>query len=230
VTLHFDFRQEGHILGAILALDNGSLESAVSHIRSALETDPEMTADHWKDPLLFLQSSSWRSLLPFCERIQQEVRAPTSRALMAMCLGKAGEREEAMNLIGTELQTLSNNSTLQSIQAHLLLSSGRVDDARAALKFLDSKDNNRLARIARARVCQRSGDLPCAEQEWKALLEESDPPLAAQTGLAEILMFQLQKDISLRLINRALSRSSRYKPALRLQLETDFVSSGVESI
>jgi tetratricopeptide (TPR) repeat protein len=228
VTLHFDFRQEGHVLGAVLALDMGSRRTALAHIRSALETDPDMTGDHWRDPLLYVQPSSWKSLLPYCRQIHEEIKAPAARALLALCLGKAGEREEAMRVIGVAMQTMSSNPVLQSIHAHLLLTSDRQADARAALRMIDDADQPRLARIVRARVCRQSNDLACAESEWKALLGESDPPLSAQTGLAEILMQQNQRDTGIPLVDRALSRSPRYKPAMRLQAE--FAGVGFESL
>jgi tetratricopeptide (TPR) repeat protein len=165
-------------------------------------------------------------LLPYCRRIKSDISTPSAQALLALCLGKAGEREEAMRLINAAMQTLSNDPVLQAIHAHLLLASGRNTDARAALRMIDDSDQPRLARIVRARICLQSGDLDCAEKDWKALLDQSDPPLAAQTGLAEIHMVQNRKEEAVQLVDRALSRSSRYKPAMRFQAELAGVGFG----
>ena len=213
---HFDYRQEAYIVGAALDLDAGDAEAAAVKARAALDVDPDLTQDHWHDPSLFLDPLGWRTLLPLCRRLNDEIKSVPARALMAYCLGRVGEREDASKIINDALGPLPDESLLHAVNAYLLFRSGRIEDARGAVRMAGrQKQPTTLANLMRARLCVHASDDACAEEGWRLLAAATPPVLASLSGLADVYQRGGKKTQAAELTSQALALSPRYLPAVR---------------
>lgn len=214
-----DFRQEAYLIGAGLDVESGNRKAAAAKIRAAIDTDPDMTSEHRHDPFLYLEPLSWRDLLPICRRVSDELKTPVASAFLGLCLFKAGDREEASQVVSFALAEAPEEPLLQSVDAYILSASGRFEDARASLRLAMKSQAPRLAQLVRARVCTRSGDNACAEQSWQSLSTQEPPILAAFTSLAEFRLQQGDTKRATTLIAKARALSPNYRPALAFKLE-----------
>ncbi len=228
-----DFRQEALVLDSWLKLESGNRKAALAQARAALDVDPELTSDHWHDPLLFLEPLKWKSLAPMCRRIADELKFSTTRALLGLCLFKAGERDEAVQTISQGLTHDPDNGVLQATNAYILFALSRVEDARASLRLVGRADKPKLAALVSARVCHQVGDIVCAEKAYRELLAHEIPTMAAMTGLTEILLrktvvqgdhiqekppkqLRADRDAAEELLRKARALSPNYRPANEL--------------
>lgn len=209
-----DFRQEAQVIAAQFAIETGNKKAAEEHVLEALATDPEMTSEHRHDPNLFLATLEWRSLLPICRKINDELKSTGARALYGLCLFKAGERDSAGELISKALSHSPEEPILLSIDAYMMAAGGRFEDATAELKLATKSEQPRLAIFVRARTCARTGDMACAEQAWAELAAQTPPALAAFTSLAEIRAQQGDPQQAADLLAKAKRMSSNFRPAL----------------
>ena len=216
IDQHQDFRQEGLVLGALLDLEAGNKRAAMARARAALDVDPDLTNEHWHDPFLYLEPLGWRSLVSVCRRLADELKSPVTRALLGLCLFKAGNRTEAGEIISDAVAQTTGAGTqlLQSVNAYIMTASNRLEDARAALKIATKEDPPVLATIMKARVCARGGDAVCAEQAWLDIHQSESTNLPALIGLAEFRMKKGDRLGALGLVDKARQISPNYLPAL----------------
>lgn len=226
-----DFKQEAYLIGAGLDLEGGGKKAAAVKIRAAIDLDPNLTEDHRHDPVLDLRSLTWRELLPICKKVADELKSPVSRAFLGLCLFKAGNREEASQVVSNALAETPEESFLQSVDAYILAESGRLEDARASLRLASRAPVPKLAQLVQARVCSHGGDLGCAEKLWQSLALSDQPPLAAFTALAEIHLNRGDVPGAIQFAEKARQMSPTYRPLLLLQskLHTDGASTADRS-
>lgn len=215
---HFDYYQEAQLLSAALLLESGNKKGALNRVRLVLDADPEMTSNHWHDPLLFQSAANWKALTGVCRRLHDGLKSSTTRALVALCLGKAGQNEEAMRNLNEGLASNGEDPLLQAVNAQLLYSSNRDEDARAAVRMaLRREPNPILARLVKARLCMRRNEYACAEEEWKVLVNSGTQRLTAQIGLAQIYVQRGNTTGAEDMVAKALALSPRYRPALKMR-------------
>jgi len=223
-----DFRQEAYLLSAWLKLEDGNRKGALVDARSALDVDPDLTNDHWHDPLLYLEPVRWKALLPYCRRIAEELKFSTARALYGLCVFKSGDRDEATRVVTQALGQDPESALLQSVQAYLLLNAGRLEDARSSSRFATRVEVPPLALMVRARACARIGDMGCAESTWRELMAHDPASLSAMTGVADVLLQsdrlghksskqqRADREAASELLSRARNLSPTYRPVIVL--------------
>lgn len=214
-----DFRQEALVLRSYLEATMGDVKEASRFARRAVDTDPDLTGDHFHDPVLNLDLASWTQLLPSCIRAGDEIQSPIGRALISMCLAKANRIDEASKILQEQLSRYPNDGLLNAVAAYVHLLAGREDAARAALRA-GSREPSRLGRTLQARLCVRERNEACAEEAWSVLASENAPPISALTGLAKIRFARGDREGAGALLVKAESMSPRYLPLLRLREET----------
>jgi tetratricopeptide (TPR) repeat protein len=214
-----DYHQEAAIVAATLENAIGHKERARARLQAAFETDPDQTLMHVHDPFLALTTVRWRAFIPMCQRLQRELPSGFSSAMLSLCMYRAGERDKATQFLDSEIVREPSDHSLQAMKAFFLIDTGRDEDARGALRLAERGEGSRLARILSARVCTHSHDRACAERTWKALSEESGPPIAAFIELASLKVSDNDIGGASPLITRALQISPHYAPALRLKRE-----------
>ncbi|MEK7357616.1 MAG: hypothetical protein AAB250_14280 [Bdellovibrionota bacterium] len=213
-----DYRQEALVLRSYLEASMGDLKEASRFARRAIETDPDLTVDHFHDPALNLDLTSWTQLMPACLRAGDEVQSTIGRALIALCLAKAGRLDESSKILREQLAQFPADGLLGSVSAYVHLAAGREDAARAALRAVN--EPTRLGRTLQARLCGRERDDACAEDAWSRLAMETPPSLSALTGLAKIRFSKGDREGAGALLVKAETMSPRYLPLLRLREET----------
>lgn len=215
----FDFYQEGQLLSALVLLESGNKKASETRIKMVLDADPEMTANHWHDPLVFQSETAWRSLLGICEKLDKGLNSDLSRGLMAFCLAKTGQTDAAITSLNAAMSTNNENETLQAINAFVLYSTNREADARAAIRIATSQSPAPiLAQILKARLCFRANEIECAESQWTPLSNSAGTErLAALVGLAHIAHRKGEKEKAQELTAKAAALSSTYKPAMRFR-------------
>jgi tetratricopeptide (TPR) repeat protein len=210
-----DYLQEAQVIGALLSLEAGENKLAVSRLRAALDTDPDLTSEHWHDPLQFLEPLGWRELVPYCQSLNDELKSYSAKAFLGLCLFKAGERERAVSVIEEALGASPDDAVLRSVNAYMLTVDERFEDARASLSLAMSKPNPpKLAQLLRAKLCMRGGDMICAEQAYSDLVKQNPPSLSAMAGLAEIYSQKGDQAKAAEWIAKARDLSPSYKPVL----------------
>jgi tetratricopeptide (TPR) repeat protein len=214
-TKYFDFRQEALVLGAASTFD-ASRKVAASRVKAALDIDPFQTRDHFHDPFLAIESNVWKSLMGSCRKASDELKTPSARALLALCLFQADDSENALKQIASELAHSPDDLSLQSMSAFLDFSSSREENSRATLKMI-GKQESRLAQLVTARDCVKRKDRACAEQAWSRLASEAPPMLAALTGLAEVRLQSADREGGGALLVKADSLSPQYLPLIRMR-------------
>lgn len=224
-----DFRQETQILGVMVNLENGNLKSAMERAEAAFDADPELTDEHFHDPLLYLEPLAWNRLLPVCQRIREHVKAPVSNALLAICLVKAGDKAKAGQWLADLLGPQPEDPMYQTANAYLLMKSGREEDARGALKLATRNDeSSHLALILTGRNCTILQDKACAREAWAKLTRMQPLSLVALAESARLLMDEGRTGEASTLVRLSLSQSSRYLPSLRLRNVTESGSRSFE--
>ena len=213
-----DYLQEAHLVFAMLKISAGDKTGAIEQITDALDTDPDMTAQHWHDPYLYLEPLNWNQFVPYCQKINTELNSPLSRSMLALCLFKSGSAEKASEIISEALALAPDDALLQSVNAYTLSVNSRFEDARAALKFATQKTNQdrppRLAFLVNARVCTQTGDTACVEKFYRELTQTNPPVIAAYVGLAEIQQRAGHEQQAQEWLNKAKALSASYRPAL----------------
>lgn len=227
-----DFRQESLIMAAGIDLEQGNKKAAIQAVRLALDTDPQLTSDHRHDPMFFLDPLGWRELKPTCQKLSNELKSPAARALFGLCAFKAGDNEEANRILKLGLAEAPEDTNLQALDAFILFSSGRMEDALAVVN-LTSKSMSPpplLTKLVQTRICaigsgsssvdgagartKSDQEMTCAEREWRALSLQSPPVLASLIGLAETLDRQGDARGAQELVSKVKKISSNYRPAL----------------
>ncbi|MES2856397.1 MAG: hypothetical protein V4692_11070 [Bdellovibrionota bacterium] len=215
-----DFKQEGLIVAAYLDLVGDDRKKAESKVRLAIQVDPELTQDHFHDPLLHLSLGSWTSLMPLCRILDERLASPASTSMFALCLAKSNLLPEGLKRLDEAINRSPGDPTLHSVNAYLLNMAGRDDAARASVKLANSKAPSPLAEMVNARICTREANLDCAEESWARLASNEPPPLVALTGLAEVRFAKGDREGAGALLVKVESLSPRYIPLLRLREET----------
>ncbi|MES2965709.1 MAG: hypothetical protein V4760_17640 [Bdellovibrionota bacterium] len=214
-----DFRQEALVLRAYLETDVGDVREAARFARRAIETDPELTNDHFHDPAINLDLTGWKDLNRSCVLASGGIPNSLGQALLSLCFAKENRLNEATTILRQQLNRFPNDALLNSVSAYVHLLAGREDAARAALRA-GVGETSRLGRTIQARLCVREKDDACAEDAWSMLASETPPPITALTGLARIRFAKGDRDGAGALLVRADSLSPRYLPLLRLREET----------
>lgn len=215
-----DYRQEALVQLADLEQNSDARESALIHVRAAFDTDPEQTGDHKDNPYLADSvESEWKELLPICRQLDESLKAPVARALLAVCLVKNKLFEESQSVLNEALNKNSDDPLLHAANSYRLLSIQREADAKAETFLSEKAGGALLAQFVRARICQKAEDDACEEAEWKKIQNEVPPPLASLVGLARIESRKGRLEEAERLMESVEKMSATYIPVLKYKGE-----------
>jgi Tfp pilus assembly protein PilF len=214
-----DYQQESLLIASYIDVVSGNAKRATKEVLEAVETDPNQTNDHFHDPSLNLEQVSWTKLLTYCQALHKEMNTRVSGAMLGLCLAKANQIEDATKTVELELGKEPTNTYLHAVNAYLHTVADREDAARASLTLSAKNGTSRLAEILSARLCTREKQDACAEEAWSKLASESNPPIAAVTGLAQMRLAKGDTSTANALLVKAESMSPKYLPLLRLREE-----------
>lgn len=183
------WRQELFAVGAAADWLDGNKKRSNVRLRIALDTDPLQTEEFFFDPLVFLEAVRWKQLVPYIKDFSNRSKSNGAKALYAMSLIKSDRRPEAQQFLMESLSPKVNDPDLQAVSAYSLMSQGRDDEARGALKFAKPQtgvSTPAIVAILEARLCERASDRTCADTVWGELAKRSHPPLAAVVSGARV--------------------------------------------
>ncbi len=183
------WKQELYALSAASDWMDGNKKRSNSRLRTALDTDPLQTEEFFFDPLLYLETIRWKQLLPYVREFSTQSKSNGAKALYALSLIKSDRRPEAQQYLAESLSPRMNDSDLQAVSAFGMMTQGRDDEARGALKFTKSGHSEGaplIASVLEARLCERASDKNCAETIWSEVAKRARPPLAAVVSVARV--------------------------------------------
>ncbi len=183
------WKQELYALSAASDWADGNKKRSNSRLRTALDTDPLQTEEFFFDPLLYFETIRWKQILTYVREFSTHSKSNGAKALYAMALIKSDRRPEAQQYLAESLSPRMNDSDLQAVSAFGLMTQGRDDEARGALKFTKtghSEGTPLIASVLEARLCERATDKNCAETVWADVAKRSRPPLAAVVSVARV--------------------------------------------
>lgn len=183
------FRQELFAVGAIADWLDGNKKRSAARLKAALETDPFQTEEFYFDPLLYFEILRWKQILPLAKDFAGRVKTNSAKALYALALIKSDRRPEAAGLIEESLSSKNDDPDLQAVNAYGLMTQSRDDEARGLLRFIKPAQGETpvISLILEARLCERAGDLACAESQWMKLTKSeshASSTIAAQVSVA----------------------------------------------
>jgi hypothetical protein len=176
----------------LAAMAEASVETrrrSVGFLNEAWNADPLQGMDFYRDPLIYTEALRWERALNSVMNWVGRSRATEVKALGAIVMSLAEKNEEAEALVKELLATRPNDSHLLTAQAFLLFRLGRVDEARGALRFLNSPDAEKLqlAEVLRARICASAESIDpagsdlCGNVPWGKLAASKSATVFAQT-------------------------------------------------
>lgn len=175
----------------LAAMAEASVETrrrSTNFLNDAWSADPLQGLDFYRDPLIYTEALRWDRTLKSVMSWVGRSRSTEVKALGAIVMSLAEKSVEAEALVKELLATRPNDSHLLTAQAFLLFRLGRVDEARAALRFLNSPDAEKpqLAEVLRARICASAESLDtagelCGNVPWGKLAASKSATVFAQT-------------------------------------------------
>ena len=190
-------------------------------VQSFLDTDPELTEDHWHNLFIFKGISRWPMMARLCEQLSDSMgEVSRSATLRAVCYSKEGRKAEARMWIEKAVQQAPQDSIAQAWYSQILGENGMGDQASVALGRageLNRRGEHQLPMVMQARFCEQAGDTECAKQNWTRLLEKNVRSITALGGLARVYAKQNAFSEAANYIERGLTVSPRYIPLLKLR-------------
>ena len=183
------FRQELYAIGAASDWIDGNKKRSNVRLRTALDTDPVQSEEFFYDPLVFLEAIRWKQMIPYIKDFSTRSKSNGAKALYALALIKADRRPEAQQYLSESLSPKVNDTDLQGVSAYGLMTQGRDDEARGALKFTKAAQGSAapvITAVLEARLCERASDRTCADTVWADLAKRPHPPIAALVSTARV--------------------------------------------
>ena len=214
----YDGKQEAYFLAAYAyALANDS-EQTLMAAEMVLDVDPQMTEHHWHDPLISRRLLAWSDMSQFCSQIVGKApNSPRMKAFSGFCRAKSGQRAEAKKEFELGVSQASEDSLLRATFAAFLMDNSQEDEARAALRVNEDREQFELPLIVSARLCAQSKDAECAKQMWDKLLKLNPRSVVAIAGKAQELSKTADQSHLKDLVAQGLVLSPKYIPLLKLQ-------------
>lgn len=223
IAEYSDYKQEAYLLKSFVdyALDDKS--QAKKSIDEMVNTDPMLTQEHAKDPMVDRSPISWKQLLPWCEALASGMGAsgPVS-AMYSLCLVHNGENDiDAKVEISKAMSQSPTDPLVNSVFAYVTWVLG--EESKAEMLATKAIDLNRtrmktLPHVVKARICEKANNHECAIEHWQAVKVLEPTSVSAYGGLA----FNYLKTKRFSLFESAFTEGSKYsryyKPLLRSEV------------
>ncbi|MCB0408364.1 MAG: hypothetical protein KDD34_09180 [Bdellovibrionales bacterium] len=221
-----DYRQEAYLLQSYINFKLRDSRSARSSIVRMVNTDPMLTREHAKDPVVDRSPIAWNQLLPWCEDVVKELStAAQAQTMHAICLIQNKGRDiDAKNEIANAISKDPKDPLTQSIFAFIHWALG--DQSKAEMVASQAIELNQsklltLPHVIKARICEDIENYECAVENWLTV-KALNPQLVSSYGGLAFDYLKLKKftlfEISL---VEGLKLSPFYKPLLRAQVLAD---------
>ncbi len=216
----YDLKQETLLIDAYLYSREEMKQQIHDQIIATLESDPFVTDEFLRDPLMSTSQLGWIHLANYCDEMFRKLsNSSDMKALYAVCLMKTGRAQEGPKLIEEALAQSPNDSLLLSIKAYTLMASGRSEEAHGALELAKKNQPNNLSKILLGRICMKTKDNKCIRENFQDLGTQEFTPAISAVGLAEVAHREGSSN-SAKIYRDQLRQNLRnYLPSIRLESE-----------
>ena len=223
IAEYSDYKQEAYLLKSFVDYALNDKSQAKKSIDEMVNTDPMLTQEHAKDPMVDRSPISWKQLLPWCEALASGMGAsgPVS-AMYSLCLVHNGENDiDAKVEISKAMSQAPTDPLVNSVFAYVTWALG--EDSKAEMLATKAIDLNRtrmktLPHVVKARICEKANNHECAIEHWQAVKVLEPTSVSAYGGLA----FNYLKTKRFSLFESAFTEGSKYsryyKPLLRSEV------------
>lgn len=223
INEHNDYKQEAYLLKSFVDYALNDRSQAEKTIDEMVNTDPMLTREHAKDPMVDRSPISWKQLLPWCEALASGMGAsgPVS-AMYSLCLVHNGENDiDAKVEISKAMSQAPTDPLVNSVFAYITWVLG--EGSKAEMLATKAIDLNRtrmktLPHVVKARICEKSDNYECAIEHWQAVKVLDPDSVSAYGGLA----YSYLKTKKFSLFEASFTEGSKYsryyKPLLRSEV------------
>jgi Tfp pilus assembly protein PilF len=170
-----------------------------------------------QEPLItkkWIEGPHWEK---YCNDLQvRRLNANLVRMTRAACFLNIGKDEDAKRLIDEAMKQNPKDSIALLMQLSLFVRSNRLSEAQTIAQSAELKDFRGPLWIT-GKLCLETGDLGCAQNAFRAILEKNPVDIYARGGLAAVHHQLGQKTEAHKMINLGLNDEPLYLPLLQLR-------------
>ena len=211
-----EYKQETYFLAAYAYAAAGTNDSAQFAAEQVLDVDPQLTNQHWHNPLISRRLLEWSDLIELCPRIVGiNLNLAHMRALSAFCKAKVNRWVDARKDFEEAVTLNERDPLVRAVFGAFLLANARETEA-AATVVVNENERFNLPYVVSARVCNSQTEPECAAQKWRQLLKINSESLPALAGVATEMAKSDRSQASV-YVEKGLGLSPNYIPLLKLQ-------------
>lgn len=218
-----DYKQEAYLLKSFVDYALNDKEQANHSINEMVNTDPMLTMEHAKDPMVDRSPISWKQLLPWCEALVSGMGSTgIVSAMYSLCLVQNGENDiDAKVEISKAMSQSPTDPLVNSVFAYITWVLG--EDSKAEMLVTKAIDLNRsslrsLPHVIKARICETAENFECAIEHWQVVRTLEAQSVSAYGGLAYAYLKTKQFTLFEAAFTQGTKYSRYYKPLLRSEV------------
>lgn len=187
-------------------------------IKALLNSDLESGQGHRYDLLIDRSIMDWKKLEEFCKwMIEPKPNDLMNRSLLAYCHYKAGNINDAKNVILKAEAENPRHPHVAAIKAYIMRSLGDDNQARASLGIALSGSEILSAWLMRAKYCESEQNLTCMQEALDKIYANTNRSLPYYALMAKLTRKKNDRKKALDWVARGQSLSQTYLPLSELK-------------
>ncbi len=193
--------------------DSSSLETTAIQF---LNTDPQLTDDHIKDPFLARERVEWDHITKYLKTsITESFKSSHVLTALGLAMFKSREKLDGKKIIEDSQSKSPDDKLIRSVLSYAQMQVGRDEEGSAGLTIALEGNQFSLPTLLKARHCRDKKDYLCAEENWKKLLAQDDRSVVAIAGLAWTQIDKGKSSEAKELVTKGLLLDKDYIPMIR---------------
>ncbi len=211
--------QEVYMMRAYLFHIMGEMEKVQEQLGKMLDSDPMLTQEHMKSPILFRDRGQWNHLFKLFKHMYEDLeKTPHLTAAHGLLSFLGRGKSEGREIIEHIVRQVPDDSLIQSVYSYIQFVLGRLNEARAIVKIaLANNKGYELPVLLQGRYCMEDKDFSCAREAWGNLLKMDPKNISAIAGLARLHFEEGKTKEARKRLSEGLELSPFYNPLLELQ-------------
>lgn len=184
---NFEYQQECYVVKAYIYNILNKPQQRQEAVLQLLNSDLESGQGHRYDLLADRSILNWKNLLPYCQTsIEADPNDFYNRSLLAYCLSKAGNDEEAKKIILEAEAEAPRHPYVAAIKAYIMRTLGLDSESRASLAIAMGQKEILSAWLLKSKYCELDHKDECMQDSLNKLMEISPRSLPAYVSLARM--------------------------------------------
>lgn len=211
--------QEVHMMRAYLFHIMGEVEKVQEQLGEMLDSDPMLTQEHMKSPILFRDRGQWNHLFKLFEHMYEDLeKTPHLTAAYGLLSFLGRGKAEGREIVEHIVRQVPDDSLVQAVYSYIQFVLGRLNEARAIVKIAIANNKGyELPLLLQGRYCMKDRDFSCAKEAWGNLLKMEPKNISAIAGLARLHFEEGNFKEAKKGLSEGLGYSPLYNPLLELQ-------------